>query len=559
MILFQMGFPRFRHQRFLIFFFVTNAVQILTGGFQVSSQTSDAVRLQAISPSFRIHPGTTTQTEVFIVRSPVDLNLLFASCNTLNFLPFFISEGIYSSSDGGLTWQGNDTCTGELIGFHGGDPGITIDQNGTFILTRLGQSPFSGLYAHYSADHGNSWSAQKGISTDDLERASLATDAAAGSNYAGRSYAVWVRFASPFPLMFSYTDDGARNWSMPVAVNNPLHRSAGGDLAVGPGGELYATWAGVTETSPFREILVGFASSTDGGLHWNVTEEAFPVSGINGILPEKANIRVNGLPCIDTDTSSGPRKGWIYIVTGQKGLLPAGNDPDIILYRSTDHGMTWSTGIRVNQDPLNNGKIQYFPSVHIDKYGAVNVLFYDDRNTTSDSAGVFLARSGDGGDTWTEYEVCDHHFKPVPIGGLGQGYQGDNIDLTSTDQRLVPVWMDNSSGIYQIWTVPLDFSIFYGVESSQSGRPDFRVSPNPAQNYANIEFWYPAKGKIYFRVYDLCGKELANIPAEFPSPGIQRITIDLKFSAGDRIPAPGIYFIRMFSQGRTATQKIIIQ
>ncbi|MHA2099122.1 MAG: hypothetical protein ACW99A_10570 [Candidatus Kariarchaeaceae archaeon] len=112
----------------------------------------------------------------------------------------------------------------------------------------------------------------------------------------------------------------------------------------------------------------------------------------------------------------------------------------------------------MNQDQINNGKTHYFPAIHVDKFGAVNIIFYDDRNTTTDSVGVFLACSDNGGDSWNEFEISDDNYKPTPIGGLGQGYQGDNIDLTSTDMQIWPVWMDNSKGIYQIWTAPIEFS-----------------------------------------------------------------------------------------------------
>ena len=210
--------------------------------------------------NYRLYPSNVTQTEVFIVNDPTDQDILFSSCNTLTFIPFFISEGIFVTNDNGTTWLGNDTCTGEPINFHGGDPGIAIDKDGTFIITRLGRSPFVGLYSHYSTDQGQTWSAQKVISTDDLERATLAADAVPSSPYVGRTYAAWVKFAFPFPMMFAYTDDGAQNWSAPQQINNPPNRSAGGDLAVGPDGSAYICWAGVTETSPFREIYVGFAS-----------------------------------------------------------------------------------------------------------------------------------------------------------------------------------------------------------------------------------------------------------------------------------------------------------
>jgi hypothetical protein len=209
-------------------------------------------------------------------------------------------------------------------------------------------------------------------------------------------------------------------------------------------------------------------------------------------------------------------------VTGEKDLAPAGSDPDIILHRSADGGATWSQAIRVNQDPLNNGKTQYFPTVHVDPYGVVNVIYYDDRMTTKDSCGVFLARSVDGGDTWTEYEISDHHFKPVPIGGLGQGYQGDNIDITSTKTKLWPVWMDNSTGIYQVWTAPVDFSAIPVPEIIPHGREKrtLQIFPNPSHGETSISFRMEKEGRVSLKIFDVLGREI-------------KVLIDEALKAGD--------------------------
>jgi hypothetical protein len=508
-----------------------------------------------VGTNYRIYPGTVTQSEVFIVKSPVDQNILFSSCNTLNFIPFFISEGIYVTTDTGNNWQGNDTCTGNPIAFHGGDPGIAIDKNGTFILTRMGRSPFTGLYSHFSTDNGQTWSSQKVISTDDLERASLTTDADPTSSFYGRTYAAWVKFALPFPLMLAFSDDGAQNWSTPKQINNPSYRTAGGDIAMGPNGKVYVCWAGVTDVSPFKEILVGFASTSSGGEEWNITENAFPVNGITGVLENKANIRVNGLPSIAVDNTNGQREGWIYIVTGQKDLAPAGSDPDIILYRSTDGGLNWSAGIRVNQDALNNGKTQYFPAVHVDKFGTINVIFYDDRNTTFDSAGVFLARSKDGGDSWIEYEISDHHFKPAPIGGLGQGYQGDNIDITSTDTKLWPVWMDNSTGIYQIWTVPIEYSDVNSInDGNQPGSvPDlYQNVPNPFEQSTMIRYRLPGFSRVVLKIFDFMGKDIHTLVDAEKEQGEYRVNFD-----PTGLP-PGIYFFQLTANERVLTRKMVL-
>jgi hypothetical protein len=507
---------------------------------------------------YRLHPGTMNQTEVFIVKSPLDEDILFASCNTLNFIPFFISEGIYSTHDGGATWQGNDTCTGTPIAYHGADPGIVIDRNGTFILTRLGRSPFTGLYSHYSTDEGQTWSAQKAISTDDLERATLASDANPASAHYGRTYAAWVKFAPPYPLVVAHSDNGAQSWSTPVAINNPPNRSAGGDMSIGPGGVVYVCWAGVTDVSPFREIYTGFASTENGGQSWFVNENAFSMNGITGILSEKDNIRVNGLPGIAVDTTQGLFRGRIYIVTGQKDLMPAGNDPDIILNRSSDGGKTWSAGIRVNQDVLNNGKIQYFPSVEVDHTGGVNVIYYDDRFTTSDSTGVMLARSTDGGDTWKEYLISRWNFKPTPIGGLGQGYQGDNIDLVSTNEKLWPVWMDNSTGVYQIWTVPIDYSEINSINEADNLQVRvFPAIPNPFSHSTQIYFSTKQKGRVSIELFDLTGRHLILLNDEVMEAGDHQCTIHPSSFSGLVSLQAGVLFYTIRLNQFSATGKLI--
>jgi hypothetical protein len=523
------------------------AIAFLSGN--IFGQYGAEVRFEG---NYRIYPGNVSQTEVFIVKSPLDENLLFSSCNTLTFIPFFVSEGIYTSNDGGLTWQGNDTCVGEPIAFHGGDPGIVIDKDGTFILTRLGRSPFSGLYSHYSTDNGQSWSAQQVISTDDLERAAVATDAVPSSPYYGRTYAVWVKFSPPFPITMAYTDDGGMSWSDPEPINNPPNRSAGGDICIGPNGEVYVCWAGVTEVSPFKEIHVGFASSQDGAQSWDVLENAFDVNGITGILPEKGNIRVNGLPAIDVDTTGGDRHGWIYIVTGQKDFVPAGSDPDIIMHRSTNGGQSWSDAIRVNQDTPDNGKIQFFPTVHVDRFGAVDILFYDDRNTSSDSSGVFLARSLDGGESWKEYQVSDHNYRPAPIGGLGQGYMGDNIDLTSTSTTIWPVWMDNSTGVYQVWTVPVEYSSLDGMSESESDNLELIQNiPNPFQQSTKISYELQVAGYRLLKIYDLYGRVVYVFDKVYQKPGYYEVELDLAgFGAG-------IYYYSISVNGIIRTGKMV--
>lgn len=505
-------------------------------------------------PSYRLHPGSITQTEPLVARHPLDESVLFAAANTIDLSTGFISEGVYASTDGGATWTGSDTCNGAPILFHRGDPGVAIDRNGTFILTRLGFSP--GLYSHSSTDLGATWSGQRRIAANDQDRADLATDGDPASPRYGTTYAAWVRFSPPFPVLFASTTDGGAGWSDSAQVNVPIQRSQGADIEVGPGGILYVCWAGVGSTSPFTEDFVGFARSVDGGASWEVTENAFDINGIQGTLPSKGNIRVNGLPRLAVDPHDA---GRLYIVTTEKNLSPAGSDPDIILRASSDSGRSWSAAVRVNRDPPDNGKVQYFPAVAIDRWGELNILYYSDEATTADSAGVHLARTlGGHTGSWETAEIADHRFLPQPIGGLGAGYQGDNIAIVATGDFLRPVWADNSSGVYQLWTcaveVPADPVPVGYRPALPAGFALDQNFPNPFNPSTSIAFTIPDREFVTLTVHDVTGGTVAVVVSSRLPAGSH----SAEFTTAGKGLGSGIYFCRLQAGARSAVRKMLL-
>ena len=108
-------------------------------------------------------------------------------------------------------------------------------------------------------------------------------------------------------------------------------------------------------------------------------------------------MRANSFPSMAVDRSGGPNNGTIYITWSQRGVTPAGSDPDVVLIKSTNGGTTWTTPIRVNDDPLSNGKDQFFPWSTVDQSnGQLLLVFYDSRNVPNSQAEVFVARSANG-------------------------------------------------------------------------------------------------------------------------------------------------------------------
>ena len=473
-----------------------------------------------VGPNFRVYPSATTQSEVPISRHPTNQNIMFASSNAVSFSPFFISEGVYVTTDGGVSWFGSDTTKTTPLSGHGGDPAPAIAPNGYFHQSFLG----GGMNAAYSTNNGLSWSTIYKITTGSQDKNHTFINDVSSSPYYGRVYVTWSLFtASLPPAVVSYSTNNGVSYSSVINVSTPLsgHYCQGVNGAIAPNGDAYICWGNPIAGSPYTGDYIGFAKSTNGGANWTGSNNVYDCNDIRGTLPTKENIRVNGFPWMGVDRTGGPRAGWIYIVTGEKNLAPAGSDPDIIMHRSSDNGTTWSAGIRVNQDPLNNGKIQFFPCIRVDEGGGVNIVYYDDRNTSSDSSEVYVSRSTDGGNTWTDILVSDHRFKPKPISGLAGGYQGDYIGITSGNNKVWPYWCSDASGIYQAWITSVDL----GTPSTH----DYAVGPFidfPSQFTINTTYHIKAK------VTNLGTSPETNVRVRFKINGVGGMYYDISLPAG---------------------------
>jgi hypothetical protein len=407
-----------------------------------------------LEPNIRVHPSTIVwQSEVPITRHPTNQNIMYASSNAVRFSPTFISEGMYLTTDGGATWFGSDTTNAAPITGHSGDPAPVIDKDGRLIITYLGGS--TGMQASYSTDMGATWAPSVSMAGGSSSDKNFSTsDDAPTSPYYGRIYNVWTNFAGTYSnrIVMSYSTNGGASWSTAAPVSPPTssgHHHQGCDIRVGPNGEVYVVWANCTTNGQnSTEDSLGFAKSTDGGVTWAVAQNN--VLDMNGIRTSNLlnGIRASGFPRIDVDRSGGSRNGWIYVTAPEKTIAPARDAGDIMLMRSTDGGATWTKSL-VNSDPA--GKIQYMSAIRVDENGGVNIVYYDQRNTTADSASVWVSRSIDGGNTWTDFQVMDGNFRPTPISGLAGGYQGDYIGITSGNAKIFPYWADNRTGIYQAW------------------------------------------------------------------------------------------------------------
>lgn len=428
----------------------------------------------AVTPNYRPNPQSgTTQSEVSVDVNPLDERHVFVSPNTTNWpVTTLYGTGGYLTTNAGTSWTGFDNPP---YGATSGDPAVSFGTTGQIYTGYIDAGANDGGQGvAVTTNNGTNWSryvvapAPPGAS-DLLDKNHLVADKKVGSPFENRVYAAWTAFVSSSgnnnDIEFRYSTNNGQSWSTSTNISQATNAGShdqGIHLSTGPNGEVYALWAVYDNwgAGVYGEDAIGFNKSTDGGATWPAARKIYTGTnfGIRGNLANKGNIRVSSFPVMAVDRTAGANSGNLYAVWPQKSVAPAGSDPDIVLTRSTDGGTTWTPPIRVNDDPINNGKDQYYPWITVDQAtGAVYVIFYDSRDVPNDSANVYIARSTDGGLTFANMKVTDRAFKPKTISGLASGYQGDYIGIAAHKNTVYPTWADDRTGNYQIWMSTVTF------------------------------------------------------------------------------------------------------
>lgn len=340
----------------------------------------------------------------------------------------------------------------------GGDVSLTFDDRGavffsTLHFDKLGSTSYwahgagrNGIFVRRSLDGGKTWEkdaatvkawqgTEPDIQWEDMPR--IFADTQPKSPYAGNVYVGWIEWQLDKSIMlFARSTDRGRTFSTPLRISTHagLPRDDNGAVtsfhgAVDADGTIYAIWNdGNTIT---------FTQSHDGGKSFApshpVLDVAPPYFGGAGGIPGVS--RAMGFPQIGVDSRSRPAGGKLYIVWSDF----RNGDVDVFIASSTDHGKTWSPARRVNDDPLHDGIDQFFQWMAVDPVtGAVYVQFYDRRaDPANHKTGVTLARSADGGKTFTNYAWSD-----APFESQQPAFLGDYTWLAAYDNKVFGIWTE---------------------------------------------------------------------------------------------------------------------
>lgn len=358
---------------------------------------------------------------------------------------------------------------------------------------------------YWTRDGGQEWQTTQLPLPEGRDRA-YAPDVAFGPD--GTLYVSYVNLTgqgnTPETLWVARSDDGGRTLSEPDRAAGELTLQA--RLVVGPGGDLFLSWLQATDVGTLAlsgpaEIVA--ARSSDGGRTFSdpvaVSDDdrqrvgaATPVVDGDGDLVVlykdfKDNVRdfrnLDGPPwdgnealvltrseddmasfAPGTEVDDGLVPGERFLVflpefpslaAGDDGTLYAvwadarHGDDDVFLRRSDDGGEEWTEAVRVNGEAEGDGTDQTMPQVAVAPDGRVDVAYLDSDDPEGARTHARLATSRDEGETFTRLTVSDEPFD-ARIGPSAAPHLppdlGSRIGLDSRERGARAVWTDTRLG-----------------------------------------------------------------------------------------------------------------
>ncbi|HKP18873.1 MAG TPA: sialidase family protein [Gaiellaceae bacterium] len=317
------------------------------------------------------------------------------------------------SADGGRTWRRSVLpvgfcATGASQPFRVTDPWVSIGPDGRVYA-------LASSYAVTSADGGRTWSNPVTLGESSgrflLDKGSLTAD----PTRAGTAYAVWARYERPptgppvhSDAMLTTTTDGGRLWSLPHVILPGGEKSGPIGSLIVPDprrGKLYhfAFWqvgAVPAMKNPSRVVVQW---STDRGVSWSgprTVGQALTVAEESHEAFSGHQIRTGFVvPSLGVD----PRSGALY-AAWQDARFAGRKRDQIVLARSADGGRTWSRPVRVSGASTQ----AFVPNVAVTADGTLGIAYFETaagRSKRAVATRYVLALSRDGGRTFTRVRV----------------------------------------------------------------------------------------------------------------------------------------------------------
>lgn len=421
-------------------------------------------------------PPIEYQGETAIAVNPKNLNQIVVAANTWDVTPAAAcddhrTQAIHYSADGGVTW--GYTCAPSIADFSlggcagtvlGADPALAWNEKNEVFLNYLlicrvgNDNSKRALVVARSADGGATWVKQGvlgnswGAAKNSEDKNAYAIDTHSASPNYKRHYACWDREGSK--QYFGYSNNNGVTWSsfqLPAVENEAFY---GCDIAIEKDGRVHVAmvsefnYRNLWHTSSISGSAATFSTPVKVDGLFLETEVGIPAQNDRGIYP---------FPSLEVDNSGGACNGNLYVAYPEHNNSQTAASTDVWVARSLDHGATWKSAVKVNDDGLAN-RAQFNPALEVDpKSGRVFVVWYDTRESSgAKRVGVYGAQSIDCGVSFepnvrisqpsaefNEAAISYSNENSVDNPNYNVNQYGEYLGLDAYDGRAFVAWTDS--------------------------------------------------------------------------------------------------------------------
>ncbi len=390
---------------------------------------------------------------------PCEPSIFINPKNPQNVVAGSVINFYHVSFDGGNTWK-----TSELKSSLGvwGDPCIVADNDGTFYYFHLSdpdgtnwrsENILDRIVIQRSEDGGKTWN--NGSGTEKNSPKQQDKEWATTNPKTNEIYVTWTEFdkygsenpADKSRILFSSSSDKGETWSKPIAINQ-FEGNCKDDDETTEGAVPAVDNNGNIYVAWSFDSKIYFDRSTDDGKTW-LAKDIIIASQPEGWSHDIPGIgRCNGFPVTGVDNSNSKYSGTIYVNwTDQRNGT---DNTDVFIAKSTDGGNTWSKPKRVNTDATKTHQFLTWMSVDA-KTGYIYVVYYDRSNYSNTQTDVVLSVSYDGGETFISKTISEAPFTPSET-----TFFGDYNNIHALDGTIRPIWTRYENGKLSIWTAIIE-------------------------------------------------------------------------------------------------------
>jgi hypothetical protein len=431
--------------------------------------------------------GRREQNEPTIAVDPHDRDVVVAGANdACAAIVGDVWVGYYRSTDGGVTWgdslvpgyfddtsEGGTASPARRLCAAASDPSMAFDRAGRLFYAflcinrperadvRPDDVAGSIVVATYDSDgerYARTALVFKGSKEASEDKVNLTVDQGTGPG-SGNVYVVWTEITPNGEVeLFSRSTDQGQTFSNPMDVTAEFGAFISPDATVGPDGSVYVTYRNITNIDAIWIIKSTDQGQSFGGPSFVSMIEPFDS---DQFAPGRRRDCGDGpfqceftFPRFSSKAAVAADESGVHVVWDAR--LTRNGQAKIFVRNSRD-GVQWSTPA-APIDPVAAGH-QWFPDV-ASGAGVITVVFYDSRvdrayapdrppgNTARGSSSgaavdVFVARSRDGGRTWSERRVTTESSNPNFEAGGRVPFFGDYIYVSAAGIAVYMAWTDS--------------------------------------------------------------------------------------------------------------------